>query len=148
MSILKAYSLPPMNCTCTLAKIVSVISRQSAAPLAHSVLQPLTLLRWAVGVPSILRSTHSCAQLRLVRVLLSLSKAFPKSLGVFQLLPLSFCKLMSWCCDHWDSRHEKDPSAYFKLYFCMELTIPVKNITPFLEFLLMSTVQRLPGLTH
>lgn len=61
MSILKAYSLPPMNCTCTLAKIVSVISRQSAAPLAHSVLQPLTLLRWAVGVPSILRSTHSCS---------------------------------------------------------------------------------------
>lgn len=57
------------------------IKTVSSTSLARSLLQPLTLLRWAAEVPSILRSIPSCAQLRLVRVLPSLSKAFPNSLS-------------------------------------------------------------------
>lgn len=106
------------------------IKTVNSTSLAHAVPWAFTLPRWAVGVPSVLRSPHSCPQQRLVRVLLSLSKAFRNSLWVFQLLPLSFCTLVSWCSDHWESRHEKDPSAYLNLHFSMEVVIPVKNTTP------------------
>lgn len=54
-------------------------------------------------------------------------KGFHKLTVSFPATSLIILHISVLCCDHWDSRHEKDPSAYFNLYFCMKLWSQLKT---------------------